>query len=315
MGRLGDVAPRLARAAPLVWTLHDMWALTGHCVYATECDRWLDGCLTCPDLAAPSPIRRDTAGFLFRQRAKLYAEARPVLVAPSRWLCDEARRAPLTRDLRVEQIPYGLDTEAFRPIGRTAARRVLRLDEDEKVVLFCALTLNARRKGADLLLQALQALKGADVGRLRLLAVGQEGADLARRSPFPVHDLGEVDNDLLMATAYCASDVFVLPTRADNLPLVLQESMACGTPCVSFRVGGVPEAVRPGETGWLAEPEDADDLARCLARALKDDAARDAMAANCRRVAEAEYGLALMTQRYMRLYEELIEERARGTMP
>jgi len=98
----------------------------------------------------------------------------------------------------------------------------------------------------------------------------------------------------------------------DNLPNGLVESIACGTPCVSFRAGGVPDVVRPGQTGWLAEPEDARDLALCLHEALISDGRRKEMSAVCRRIAEDEYDVRLMVGRYVALYEELIEERRRS---
>ncbi|MCK4374135.1 MAG: glycosyltransferase family 4 protein [Candidatus Brocadiae bacterium] len=303
--------PRLERRAPLVWTLHDMWALTGHCAYPLECERWLEGCGRCPRLAGPPRMERDTTRFLYRTRRRIYAKINPALVAPSRWMLEQARRAPLTEGFRAVHIPNGLDTSVFRPVDKAAARRMLRLGEGERVLLFGAYNLSEKRKGGDLLVEALRRLHAAGLRDLRLVIVGKGGAQWAGESAYPVLDLGEINNELFMAAVYSAADAFVLPTRADNLPLVLLESMACGTPCVSFRVGGVPEVVRPGRTGWLAAPEDAGDLARCLRDALTNDERRRAMSAVCREVAEKEYDVRLMARRYTHLYEELVEGRAR----
>jgi glycosyltransferase involved in cell wall biosynthesis len=208
-------------------------------------------------------------------------------------------------------IPLGLNLKVFRPIDKAAARLVFDLGSEEKVLLFVAASLSVRRKGADLLVKALGHLRASGSGAVRLMIVGAGGEAMQRLAAYPVLDLGEIRDDLLMVAAYSAADVFVLPTRADNLPLVLLESLACGTPCVSFRVGGVPDVVRPGQTGWLAEPDDARDLARCLHEALASDEKRREMSAACRRVAEEEYDVRLMAERYVRLYEELIEEHRR----
>jgi glycosyltransferase involved in cell wall biosynthesis len=125
-------------------------------------------------------------------------------------------------------------------------------------------------------------------------------------------DLGHVDDDDLMTAAYSAADVMVLPTRADNLPCGVMECMACGTPCVSFRVGGVPEMVRPGRTGWLAEPGDAGDLASKLHEALSAPGERlAAMRSACREMAVREWDVVLMTRRYVAVYEELLAARKR----
>jgi len=303
--------PRLAARRPLVWTLHDMWAMTGHCGYPPACEGWLAGCGSCPAPSAYPPADPDRIELLSRVKNFVYSRARIELVTPSRWLAGQARRSPLLGRLRVSAIPNGLDTEVFCPLDRDAARRVLRLPQESRVILAGAFKLGTRRKGMDLLLAALRELRGDRAFRAHLLLFGA-GAE-PPGLPIPCTSIGYVENERMLAMLYCAADVFVLPTRADNLPNTLVESIACGTPCVSFRVGGVPEVVREGETGLLAEPEDAEDLARCIHRLLADEGARRRMSARCREVAEREYGLDLQAGRYLRLYEESIERRSRSS--
>lgn len=114
--------------------------------------------------------------------------------------------------------------------------------------------------------------------------------------------------DRLKSVAFSAADLFIFPTRADNLPLVLQESIACGTPMVSFNIGGVPDLVRPNITGYLANPEDAEDFAQGIMQLLEDDQLRENMAKNCREIALKEYPLELQAQRYMALYQEILAQ-------
>jgi glycosyltransferase involved in cell wall biosynthesis len=119
----------------------------------------------------------------------------------------------------------------------------------------------------------------------------------------------------LKAIAFSATDLFIFPTRADNLPLVLQESMACGTPIVSFNIGGVPDLVRPGETGYLAAPEDTADFRHGIIALLEDQTRRHQMAQNCRAIALAEYCIEPQTDglrptvghRYIALYQGLLK--------
>ncbi len=120
----------------------------------------------------------------------------------------------------------------------------------------------------------------------------------------PSLELGYVSSDRLKSIAYSAADLFLFPTRADNLPLVLQESMACGTPMVSFNIGGVPDLVRPGKTGYLAAPEDAKDFCQGIVLLLTDTALREQLGQNCRAVALAEYPLELQAQRYIEIYRD-----------
>ncbi len=112
--------------------------------------------------------------------------------------------------------------------------------------------------------------------------------------------------DRLKSITYSAADLLICPTRADNLPLVLQESMACGTPMVSFKVGGVPDLVRPGVTGYLAQPEDAQDFCNGIVQLLEDETLRERMSQNCRAIAVAEYPLELQAQRYIELYRQVL---------
>lgn len=112
----------------------------------------------------------------------------------------------------------------------------------------------------------------------------------------PTLNLGYVSGDRMKSIAYSAADVFIFPTRADNLPLVLQESMACGTPMVSFKVGGVPDLVRPGITGYLAQPEDTQDFCNGIVQLLVDREQRLKMSENCRAIALQEYTLELQAK-------------------
>ena len=117
---------------------------------------------------------------------------------------------------------------------------------------------------------------------------------------------GMLHGDEEKADAYSASDVFVLPTRAETTGLVLLESMACGTPVVAFGVGGVPEAVRAGETGELAEPENAKDLAlKVISLLLAEPERRQRMSDAARAWVVDNYSLPLCAERHVALYERL----------
>jgi glycosyltransferase involved in cell wall biosynthesis len=122
-----------------------------------------------------------------------------------------------------------------------------------------------------------------------------------------VFSFGYLNSDRLKSIAYSAADLFIFPTRADNLPLVLQESMACGTPMVSFKIGGVPDLVRPGITGYLALPEDTQDFCDGIVKLLEDEPLRKKMSENCRDIALKEYSLDLQAQQYMQLYQQVLK--------
>jgi glycosyltransferase involved in cell wall biosynthesis len=169
--------------------------------------------------------------------------------------------------------------------------------------MFSAANLGDKRKGGDLLIKSLQLLPESLKHQIVLLVLGDGGERLTEALDMETICLGYASGDRLKAIAYSAADLFLFPTRADNLPLVLQEAMACGTPMVSFKVGGVPDLVRPGETGYLAAAEDTGDFATGVVELLEDSAQREAMAQHCRTVAVEEYSLELQAQRYIELYQ------------
>ncbi|MBM4439471.1 MAG: glycosyltransferase family 4 protein [Candidatus Rokubacteria bacterium] len=294
----------LARHRPLVWRLSDMWALTGHCGYSYECERWLTGCGACPHLDEYPALPRDTTAMLWRTKRELYARTPLTIVSPSRWLADCARRSPLLGHYPVHVIPNGLDTDVFRPQPRAAARARFGIADDARVILFSAVAVDQVRKGGAYLREALGRLADTRL-RATLLVVGRGAGAWSAGLPFPVRAVDHLDDDAALAASYAAADVFVLPTVAENLPNGILEAMACGTPAVAFEVGGVPDVVRHLETGYLAAPRDAAGLAKGVELLLADDDLRARLGHESRATVEREHGLLLQARRFLAVYEGL----------
>lgn len=297
--------PRLTRRKPTVWTLHDMWGLTGHCGYSLDCERWRRGCGRCPYLRTYPPVRRDATRMDWRLKRRVYGRSRMTLVCPSRWLADLASHSTLA-GLPIRNVPHGVDTDLYGPRDRTACRESLGIDAGRLTILFVAQSLDNPYKHYALLPEALDKLPAALRERCLLLTMGRDGTTADTPTGVQVKSLGYVHDEDTKATAYAAADVFAFPTRADNQPLVLLEAMACGCPTVSVSIGGVPEVVRHGETGYVADAGNAEDFARGLERLLSDANHRERLAANCRRVATAEHRIEQQASRTATVYKETI---------
>lgn len=297
--------PRLTASKTAVFTLHDTWPYTGHCSFNYDCDRWKTGCGRCPYPENYPPIRRDSSALEWKLKKWAYDRAKMVIVTLSSFQTERIRHSILRR-FPVHQIPNGVDLDIYQPRDREECRRLLGIAKDRKVVMFAATALNMRNKGGDLLLRALQLLPEALRAKSTLLMLGDSGDALAEQAGIETTNLGYVFHDRLKVIAYAAADLFVQPSRAESLPLVVQESMACGIPIVAFPVGGTVDLVRPGITGYLAKIEDAQDLARGIEHLLEDDKARESLSRRCREVALAEYSLDLQVQRHVDLYNELV---------
>ena len=296
----------LTKSKPAVFTLHDMWSFTGHCSYSYDCDRWKEGCGQCPYPETHPAISRDNTRLEWKLKNWVYRRSNLTIVTLSTWLTNQVKQSMLSR-FPIHHIPNGIDTKAYQPLDSDHCRSVLGIPTGKKVLMFGAIDLNTSRKGSDLLLSALKELPESLKAETILLTIGGANEAISKEIGIPSLNLGYVSNDRLKSIAYSAADLFVFPTRADNLPLMLQESLACGTPMVSFKIGGVPDLVRSDITGYLAEPENPKDLCNGIVQFLEDKKLCDQMSQNCRDIALGEYSLELQAKRYIELYEQALQ--------
>jgi glycosyltransferase involved in cell wall biosynthesis len=309
--------PRLARVAPLVWSAHDLWPTTAHCYFPqmTGCRCWT-GESPCIDPRQDDwyPLMRDTSRWLWEQKRRRVAEARPTFVAQSsfteRWLRD----VPITRGCGVERIPYALDVETFRPTDKPRARASLGIGEGPPVVMFSAVSLSHARKGGSEVLDAVRRVAGRLRDGVTLLTVGADAGGLGslEHTGGVGHvALGQIDDDAKLAQAYSAADVFIGGSKVETFGQVFSEAAACGTPGVAYDTSGVADAVRHGETGLLAPLGDVPALSDALEQLLTSDTLRDAFAHAGRAACEAEYAYPVVARRLVGLYEA----RVRGFDP
>lgn len=298
--------PSLTQNKPSILTLHDMWAITGHCAYSFECDRWKIGCGQCPYPDTYPAIQSDSTRWEWKLKRWVYNRSNlQAVVTTSRWHAKQAQESMLN-PVPVYRIPPGLDTQAYQPLDPEQCRVVLGIPTDKKVLMFAAAKLNDPRKGGDLLITVLQNLPKSLKTETILLTLGNGGETVAETVGIPTINLGFVGSDRLKSVAYSAADLFLFPTRAENFGLVAQEAMACGTPTVSFKIGGVPDLVRPGVTGYLAEPEDVTDFCKGIIQLLEDQSLRERLSQKGRQVVLEEYQLKVYAQRYAELYRQIL---------
>ena len=297
--------PFLAADKLTVFTLHDMWAFTGHCTFSYGCTRFQTGCGRCPHPEVYPPLKRDSTRLEWKLKNWVYRRVRPVFVAPSRWQAEQARQGML-KDFKIHYIPYGVDTEVYRPLDPERCRSVLGIPAGKRVLMSCAVSVSDRRKGGDLLEEALKGLPTSLKAETVLILMGH-GGEAFQDLGLETVNLGYVAGDPLKVVAYSAADLFLFPTRAESFGIVSIESQACGTPVVSFRVGGVPEHVRSGVTGYLAEPENVRQFRDGVLRLLEHGAGRDRMRGQCRALVEREYSLEGHVGHHIALYRDVLE--------
>jgi glycosyltransferase involved in cell wall biosynthesis len=297
---------------PIIWTLHDMWSFCGGEHYAPDdaTARFRQGYrYDNRPLGERGPdLNRQT----WEAKRRAWARQRFTIISPSRWLAACAQQSVLFADAAVHVMPYPLDTvKTWRPIPREVARVALRLPPDKKLILMGAVGGVADpRKGGDLLRDTVARVAVRQSGDAELMIYGQ--GDLAgdKTWPCPVHWLGVVRDDRVLALAYSAADVMVVPSRQDNLPNTAVEAHACGTPVVAFDIGGLPDIISHRETGWLAKVFDTKDLAEGIVWVLSDEDRWGKLSQLARERAVERFSPGVIAEQYWRVYEEVLSLKA-----
>ncbi len=293
----------LRQHRPVIWTMHDMNPFTGGCHYDDGCRRYTAACGCCPQLGSTKP--NDLSRRIWYRKQSVFGQVNPTqlhIVSPSRWLAEEARQSSLLGKFPITIIPNGVDTEIFRPRDHRCARDALEIPQNANVILFVAQSASKVRKGFHLLEEAIRDVDKSTKPFLLSLGSGEPRID----AEIPHLHLGYSNSDRLLALAYSAADVFVIPSLQDNLPNTVLESMACGTPVVGYDIGGVPDMVRPRVTGLLAEVNNVVSLRVAIEELLQNQEKRIQMSANCRKIAVREYSLSVQARSYAQLYRSVI---------
>lgn len=294
--------PRLNR--PIVWTLHDSWAFTGGCHIPYDCTRYRERCGQCPVLG--SSHEQDLSRLVIHRKERVYPRLRFAVVTPSRWLANAAASSQLLRDHSVEVIRNCLDLERFRPIESAAAKTALSLPHDRKLILFGAHRVEADpNKGFHLLVPALRRLAAAwrDHADLVIFGAGRPATEIDFGG-MRAHYMGHLHDDISLALAYSAADVFVAPSILENLPNTVVEAMACGTPSVGFGAGGMRELIEHHQDGYLAQPYDVADLAAGIEWVLGFDGGQ--LRQRCRSRAERDFRSHSIAEQYRAVYERVL---------
>ena len=292
---------------PVVWTMHDLWPATAICHYPERCERFKSHCRECGMLHKGGCLG-DLAARVWKRKKAMLASRSISFVACSRWLCSEARQSALLKEQRIVSIPNPIDTRIFHPIDKVEARKQLQLPEDKQIILFVSQKVTDPRKGMDYLIESLNRLL-ADDPSLRERAVvailGGQAEEIAERLPMEAYPLGYVSETKRIVAIYSAVDLFVTPSLSDNLPNTIMEAMACGVPCVGFKVGGIPEMIDHLKNGYVANYCDAADFANGI-RWVLAEADWNELSAACLRKVHTCYSLTSVSLRYTELYSQAL---------
>jgi glycosyltransferase involved in cell wall biosynthesis len=293
-------------SAPIVWTFHDMWAMTGGCFYAGDCAAFQQECGKCPKLE--SRRGNDLSRWVWRRKKRAWRDVAVTVVCPSRWMARQAAQSALFAGRRIEVIPNGLDLQRFRPFERSQARDMLGLPQNKHLLLFSAVRASHNPyKGFSLLPAIFERLSGIGaLDQVELVVLGETDAQAVSSMPVHTHLLGHLHDEVSLALAYSAADVLLAPSLQDNFPNSVLEALACGTPVVAFNVGGIPEMVEHQADGYLVDAGDTASFAAGVRWILEDAGRRAVLSGQARQRAVAQFDQSIQVRRYLELYAQLL---------
>ena len=253
---LSNIQKILRSGKPVVWTMHDIWPATAICHLTLGCRSFTSACKSCRLLSGGSALTQS----VWRKKQRLFEDGDIHFVACSHWLESEAKSSALLKRHKITSIPNPIDTHIYNNrCNKQEVRQQLGLPADKKLVLFVSQRVTNPNKGMDYLVEACGLLK--DIDQLGIVILGGHAEEVADQLSFETYPLGYVNDEHRIVDIYNAVDVFVLPSLSENLPNTIMEAMACGVPCVGFRVGGIPEEIDHKQNGYVADYRSAEDLA------------------------------------------------------
>ena len=260
---LSNIRKILRSGKPVVWTMHDIWPATGICHVTLNCRQFTTGCSHCRLL----PGNGSNHG------------------------------------QKITNVPNCIDTHIYKKGNKQEARQRLGLPADKKLILFASQRVTNENKGMSYLIEACKQLANADGVKPGVVILGGHAEEVVSQLPLEAYPLGYVNDEHRIVDVYHAVDVFVLPSLSENLPNTIMEAMACGVPCVGFRVGGIPEEIDHRKNGYVAEYRNADDLARGISWIL-NEADYKALSENAIHKVSMNYSQQSVAMKYLDVYHQ-----------
>ena len=293
---LGGIQKILRSGKPVVWTMHDIWPATAICHLTLGCRSFTSACKSCRLLPGGSRLAQS----VWHKKQRLMEDENIYFVACSHWLEQEAKSSALLKGHKITSIPNPIDTHIYNNrCNKQEARQRLGLPADKKLILFVSQRVTNRNKGMDYLMEACDMLK--DLPQLGVVILGGHAEEVTTQLPtFP---LGYVNDEHRIVDVYNAVDVFVLPSLSENLPNTIMEAMACGVPCVGFRVGGIPEEIDHKQNGYVADYRSAEDLARGI-RWILTEADYESLSQHAVQKVAQTYSQQSVALKYLDIYQQ-----------
>lgn len=295
---------------PVVWTLHDVWGLTGGChVLLDGCKKWESSCGNCP-MIRDGKWKNDISRIIMCQKRRFFRNTNLALVAPSVWMMRNIQQSPLFSNSRIYHIPNTLQAETAKLYVKTEVESGLPYYKGNEIsVLFgTAGAFQRTYKGFLYLREALAYIREhfpKVAENLVIHTFGSNNSDDAIFSGYKVINWGILNGKMLFYL-YNLADIYLYPSMADNLPATVMESLACGTPVVCFNTGGITDMVKHKQNGYVAEHGNISDFIHGIIWTLSNNQDNSLGLWGCRYINE-NFNRKKITDAHIQMYEDLLQ--------
>lgn len=281
---------------PIVWTLHDCWTFTGHCAYFdyVNCEKWKKQCENCPQKKSyPGSLFWDSSKKNFNIKKRVLTENKKIFfVTPSNWLAELVKKSFLKK-FPVEVINNGIDLQKFKPIKNEIKEKY---NIKDKFVILGVASAWETRKGLKYFIELSKKLD--ESFKIVLIGISEE---IKKDIPENIITISRTNSVEELANFYSMADVFVNPTLEDNFPTTNLESLACGTPVITFKTGGSPESISE-KCGVVVEKGNAEKLYEAIIKIKKKNVKEE----DCIKKSK-DYDKNNKYKEYIELYMKIIE--------
>lgn len=293
--------PLLTWLKPTVWTLHDPWAITGHCIYPRDCEKWTKICENCPNLSTHFPMIKDNTKKMWKLKKMIYRISRFEIVVASNWMFENVERSLLFKNKKIHYIPFGIDFNTFYPRNGSQAKAELGINKNF-TILFRA--NNSEFKGFNFIKAALIKYSKQNKQKINVLTVEQSGLLDDLKGYFDIKEYGWVHDQDLMNLLFNAADVFLMPSTAEAFGLMAVEAMSCAKPVIVFKGTALPEIVNAPECG-IAVDISSKELYEKIIFLMENESYRNNIGSKALEFAQKNYNYNVHYSRIKNLYNEI----------
>lgn len=294
--------PGLTKKKPSIITLHDPWNMTGHCIYPRSCDRWKSGCGDCPDLDVIQSMKKDNTHKMWQIKKDVFAKSNLDIVVASEWMLNMVQNSPIFSRFNHHLIPFGIDLQKFCPGDSQAARKRLGIFPGNTVI--CLRATISPFKGISYIHEALEKL--STKAPLTILTVEAKELFKDYLGKHQLIDLGWVEDSQMLADAYQAADLFLMPSTAEAFGVMAIEAMACAKPTIVFEGTSLSGVIFAPEGGISVAMGDSDELSRVMDELIENEQMRLAIGKKARQLAEKHYNWNDHVAKMIALYESIL---------